>query len=200
MDERPLNARYRAVLLDRDGVIIENRSPYVLSWADVSIYPQALTALAHLHPLVEKVLVVTNQACVGKGMISLAEAEAINERLQAEVVAANGRYTATYLCPHTPDDLCVCRKPQPGLLWQAAHEYKVDLSEAVFMGDALTDLQAGQAAGVGQLVLLRTGRGRQQEQLPGIAEIPGLLVFEDLLTAVNALFCNNHVGSNRETV
>ena len=84
-DGRPLRA---AVLLDRDGVIIENRDNYVRSWADVSIYPQALEALARLHEAGYPVALVTNQSAVGRGLLSLAEARQINGRLVGAIERA----------------------------------------------------------------------------------------------------------------
>lgn len=175
---------YPAIFLDRDGVIIENRPNYVRSWADVSIYPQALAALAALRPTPYKIIIVTNQSAVGRGIISLTTAQGINERLVRLIERENGRIDAVYLCPHTPQAACACRKPQPGMLLQAAQEHNLDLSRSIMVGDALTDLEAGLAAGVGQTILLRTGRGQAQAQLPAAATFSPLLLHIDLLSAV----------------
>ncbi|RMH01903.1 MAG: HAD family hydrolase [Chloroflexi bacterium] len=179
---------FPALFLDRDGVIIENRTHYVRNWEDVSFFPQALTALARIRHVPYKIILVTNQSVVGRGIISLAEAEAINEQIRAEVMAQNGRIDAIYMCPHAPHDLCACRKPHPGLLLQAAQSHQIDLSQSIMIGDALTDIMAGQAAGVRETILLRTGRGNAQLQLPEARLLPPFSVYDDLHTALQALF------------
>lgn len=175
-----------AIFLDRDGVIIENCSNYVRSWADVVIFPQAVAALAAVRDCPYRIVLVTNQSAVGRGHISHATAAAINDRLLAHVRAAGGRIDAVYMCPHGPDDGCDCRKPQPGLLLRAAEELDIDLSRSVMIGDALTDVMAGQAAGA-RTVLLRTGRGGDQERLPAAAELPPFLIFDTLADALPAV-------------
>ncbi|MFQ5419434.1 MAG: D-glycero-alpha-D-manno-heptose-1,7-bisphosphate 7-phosphatase [Anaerolineae bacterium] len=177
-----------ALFLDRDGVIIENRANYVRFWADVEIFPQALAALAKIQHLPLKIILVTNQSAVGRGIISLETAQQINKRLLAEIERANGRVDAVYLCPHAPDDHCSCRKPLPGLLQQAAREHDIDLSRSVMIGDALTDLAAGKAAGVSKVVLLRTGRGEVQL---GLVEAEGyrpFALYDTLAAALKDLY------------
>jgi D-glycero-D-manno-heptose 1,7-bisphosphate phosphatase len=158
---------YPAVFLDRDGVIIHNRKEYVRTWEHVKIYPQALKALARLKNSPYKIVVITNQAGVGKGLIPFEVAEDINCRIQVIVEAAGGRIDRFFMCPHTTKDLCDCRKPKPGLLLQAAQALQLDLSQSILIGDALSDIEAGQRAGVKQTFLVQTGRGNQQQRLPG---------------------------------
>ncbi len=178
---------YPALFLDRDGVIIENRANYVRSWVDVEIYPQALEALALLKDSPYKIIIVTNQSGVGRGLFSLEVAQQINEQLVKMIEAANGRINATYLCPHAPWAGCPCRKPQPGMLLQAAQEHNLDLNRSIMIGDALTDLDAGLAAGVAQTILLRTGRGQEQNQLPEAGNFAPINLQKDLLAAVQLL-------------
>src|SRR5436190_23406732 len=102
-----------AVFLDRDGVIIENREGYVRSWEDVAFLPGVLGALRRLARLSCAVAIVTNQSPVGRGLLTLEAAEAINRRVVARIEAAGGRIDASYLCPHRPDERCGCRKPAP---------------------------------------------------------------------------------------
>ena len=115
-----IHAMFPAIFLDRDGVIIENVPAYVRSWADVSIFPQAVQALVRLNHSPYKIVIVTNQAGIGKGLFSQAEAESINQRLIGEIERAGGRIDGVFMCPHTPNDGCDCRKPKPGLFMQAA--------------------------------------------------------------------------------
>lgn len=175
---------YPAIFLDRDGVIIENQPAYVRSWADVIIYPEALTALAGISDGPYKIVIVTNQSVVGRGIISLDAAQAINERLVNEIAGANGRIDKVYICPHAPEAQCNCRKPKPGLLLQACQELSLDLSRSIMIGDALTDLQAGQAAGVARTALVLSGRGAVQMSLPEAAKIRPLLTYNSLADAL----------------
>ncbi|MEN4098361.1 MAG: HAD-IIIA family hydrolase, partial [Anaerolineaceae bacterium] len=119
---------FPALFLDRDGVIIENRHDYVRSWADVDIYPQALNALAMIHHIPYKIIIVTNQSAVGRGMVNSAEVNHINNRLVEQITRAGGRIDGVYTCPHLPQDNCTCRKPKPGLIYQAAADLSLDLA------------------------------------------------------------------------
>ena len=173
----------RAIFLDRDGVLLENRPDYVRSWEDVAIYPAALEALAKASHSSHMFVIVTNQSGVGRGLIGIEEAETINRRLVVEVQKAGGRIDAVSMCIHSPEQECGCRKPKPGLLLHAAKLLGIDLKESVMIGDALSDIEAGRAAGVGEAVIVRTGRGEEQWRANG--KFP--LVFEDLAEALEAL-------------
>lgn len=176
-----------ALFLDRDGVIIENRANYVRSWDDVTIYPQALAALAKIRDSPYRIVIVTNQSGIGRGFFSQEAADAVNARLVADIERKGGRIDAVFMCPHAPNDHCPCRKPAPGLLLQAAEHLEIDLPRSILIGDALTDLDAGLAAEVGQVALVRTGRGADQEQLADAARFQPLLVFDTLSQALSGL-------------
>lgn len=177
-----------ALFLDRDGVIVENRDHYVRSLADVVYYPSSLRSLAGLHSSPYKIVVVTNQSAVGRGIISLEDAGEINREIQAAVARAGGRIDAVFICPHAPEAGCACRKPRPGLLLQAAESLSIDLPRSILIGDALDDLSAGHNAGVGKLILLRTGRGSAQLALPRAAHLPfSFQVFDTLFDAIQNL-------------
>lgn len=178
---------YPALFLDRDGVIVENRPNYIRSWADIFIFPQALEALVKVRIAPYKIVIVTNQSAIGRGLISLSEAEAINRRLVAEIEAAGGRIDAVMMCPHAPQDNCTCRKPLPGLLHQAAALLSLDLRNSILIGDALSDILAGQAAGVQTNVLVRTGRGAQQASLTNTNSLKPFLVYDTLAQALAEL-------------
>ncbi|MFC1878728.1 D-glycero-beta-D-manno-heptose 1,7-bisphosphate 7-phosphatase [Chloroflexota bacterium] len=176
-----------AIFLDRDGVIIENRSNYVRSWNDVHIFPQALDALIKIRSAPYKIIIVTNQSVIGRGLVPQEKIEHINNRLIGEIQKAGGRIDGVYLCPHAPEDSCVCRKPKPGLLLQAANDFSIEMDQSIMIGDALTDLTAGIAAGVKQVALLRTGRGAQQERSHQAAQMQPFPVYHDLTDALRHL-------------
>jgi D-glycero-D-manno-heptose 1,7-bisphosphate phosphatase len=173
-----------AIFLDRDGVVIENNPNYVRSWSDVFIYPHALSALARISKLNYRIVIVTNQSAVGRGLISLQDAQDINDRLVAEIQANGGRIDGVFMCPHAPEDNCSCRKPNSGLILEAARELSLDLKRSTLIGDALTDLQAGLAAGVSRNILVMTGRGKNQLLLKAANELEPFLVYENLFEAL----------------
>ncbi len=171
-----------AIFLDRDGVLIENRERYIRRWSDVAFLPGALRAMAAWHDAPYAFVVVTNQSAIGRGMIDRGLAQAINDGVRQVVWDAGGRIDAVYLCPHRPDEGCVCRKPSPGMLIHAAEELELDLSASWMIGDALTDLQAGEAVGA-RTILVRTGRGAAQAAEHGLAGVHDLA---DALARIDA--------------
>jgi D-glycero-D-manno-heptose 1,7-bisphosphate phosphatase len=176
-----------ALFLDRDGVIIENRPDYVRQWADVAFFPQALAALAQMRHTPYKVIVVTNQSAVGRGLMTMETAVTLNEQIMETVRQSGGRIDASYICPDAPGQETGCRKPLPGMLLQAAQEHDLDLSHSIMIGDALTDVQAGRAAGVPVSALVLTGRGRQQAAKPEASILLPFPVFRDLQEAITEL-------------
>lgn len=175
------------VLLDRDGVINYNRSDYVKSWAEFQFLPGALEALRVLASLNLPVAVISNQSIIGRGLVSQQTVDEINARMMAEVRAAEGRIDGVWTCPHTPQEGCTCRKPQPGLLLEAARVLGLDLMRSYFVGDAMSDIQAAQAVGC-QPVLVCTGRGAAQLQLLQQTGLNGFQVAADLAGAVKWVY------------
>jgi D-glycero-D-manno-heptose 1,7-bisphosphate phosphatase len=178
---------YPAIFLDRDGVIIQNRESYVRSWKDVEFLPSSLQALKLLSQTAYKIAITTNQSAIGRGTITIEQAEAINQRIIKKITEAGGRVDGLFMCPHTPDDHCTCRKPLPGLILQAAKALSIDLPSSAMIGDALSDIQAGSAAGIETLILVKTGRGKEQLQLHQTASYPNCLITYDLLSAINII-------------
>jgi D-glycero-D-manno-heptose 1,7-bisphosphate phosphatase len=117
----------------------------------------------------------------------LQTAQNINDRLLKTIQENGVQVDGLYMCPHKPEDECTCRKPKPGLLLQAADELSLDLSSSWMIGDAWTDLLAGQAAGVGGTVLVRTGRGAAQLLDSQPEGIKPFLISDDLLDASKML-------------
>jgi len=175
---------FPAIFLDRDGVIIENCPAYVRTWEDVWIFEQALVALKSISDSPYKIVIVTNQSAIGRGIMTFEQAHSINTRLVETIVHDGGRIDGIFMCPHTPDDQCQCRKPNPGMLLQAAKELSIDLSRSIMIGDALSDLLAGKRAGVHQVRLVQTGRGMLQSQLPVPNELGSFLIYDNLSKAI----------------
>lgn len=146
------------VFLDRDGVINHNRADYVKNWSEFRFLPGARSAIARLSQAGYRIIVITNQACVGKGLTSPEEMDNLHRRMVHAVGLAGGRIDAVLCCPHRSDDGCDCRKPAPGLILRAHALYHVDLSQAVFVGDSANDVHAASAAGI-PAVLVLSGLG-----------------------------------------
>jgi histidinol-phosphate phosphatase family protein len=142
-------ARRPTVLIDRDGVLNERppRAEYVLRPEDVRWLPGALEALGLFAEAGWQVIVVSNQAGVARGAMTAADVDAVNEHMQREAAAAGGRIDAFYYCPHGWDEGCACRKPRPGLLFQAQRDFHLDLTRTTFVGDDERDREAALAAG-----------------------------------------------------
>ena len=149
------------IFLDRDGVINENRSDYVKSWREFRFLPDVHEAIARLTLVGHRIVVCTNQAGVARGSISRAVVEDIHRRMLVNIAEYGGHIERVYYCPHGKEENCVCRKPRPGLLLQARDELGIDLNDAVFVGDSITDVRAGLAAGVRTMLVL-TGLGAEQ--------------------------------------
>jgi histidinol-phosphate phosphatase family protein len=146
---REFLARRPTILLDRDGVLNEcpARGQYVRSWDEWKWLPGSLEALALFAEAGWRVLIVTNQAGVGRGVLPEKDLHQIHLRMLDEVCAAGGDIEAIYCCLHGWNDGCACRKPKPGLLFQAQKDFSLDLSRTWFVGDDERDARAAEAAG-----------------------------------------------------
>ena len=142
-------ARRLTVMLDRDGVL--NKKPpkaqYVRTWDEFEWLAGAKEALRLLTAAGYRVLVVSNQAGIARGAMTEAALTHMHERMQAEAVQAGGQIEAVYCCVHDWDAGCECRKPKPGMLFQAQRDFHLDLSRTLFIGDDERDAQAAAAAG-----------------------------------------------------
>jgi D-glycero-D-manno-heptose 1,7-bisphosphate phosphatase len=172
----------RAVFLDRDGVINENRPDHVKSLEEFVLLPGAAQALCLLSDVRMPVVVVSNQAAINRGLVSQDTVQSIHRHMVEMARSAGGRIDAVFYCPHRPDEGCACRKPRPGLLEQAAMALEIDLSGSYLVGDALSDVRAALAVRAQPLMVL-TGRGKSQVPLLAANGLEDVPVFNDLLEA-----------------
>lgn len=142
-------APQKAVILDRDGVLNKKppRASYVRTWDEFEWLPGAIEGLRALKQAGYKTILATNQAGVARGLMSESDLTVLHDRMQAELKVAGAEIDAIYYCPHGWDAGCLCRKPSPGLLFQAQREHHLDLTKTVFIGDDERDQEAGTAAG-----------------------------------------------------
>ncbi|MDX9788158.1 MAG: D-glycero-beta-D-manno-heptose 1,7-bisphosphate 7-phosphatase [Desulfobacterales bacterium] len=175
----------KVVFLDRDGVINRDSPGYIKSVAEFVFLPRSLEAIRLLTTNGFSVIVITNQSAIGRGMISPAVLEEIHQHLIDTVKENGGRIRDIFFCPHTPEENCDCRKPKPGLIFQAGHTYGIALSETVMVGDRVKDIQCGHAAGCGAAILVRTGNGDRAATALSEQHIPVNFLAEDLYDAVS---------------
>ncbi|HUT36242.1 MAG TPA: HAD family hydrolase [Planctomycetota bacterium] len=180
-------AHDRVVFLDRDGVI--NESPgagsWVFRWDEFRFAPGALDALRRLRAHRFTVAVITNQSCVGRGLATLEDIEAINERMVASVAAAGGHIAGVYMCPHPKTADCACRKPRPGLIDQTARDLGVRPERAFLVGDAERDIEAGLARGCTTILVAPPDGAPHRETRAGhvVASLPEAVAL--ILRSVN---------------
>jgi D-glycero-D-manno-heptose 1,7-bisphosphate phosphatase len=155
----------RAVFLDRDGTLIHD-ADHLDDPADVQLLPGSAAALRELASAGFASVLVTNQSGIARGLFDVPTLERVHARLQSELARAGARLDRLLYCPHHPSEGrppwrqdCACRKPQPGLLLQAARELELDLSACWVVGDSQRDMDAGRRAGVPGRILVLTGKG-----------------------------------------
>jgi D-glycero-D-manno-heptose 1,7-bisphosphate phosphatase len=159
----PENQLHRAAFIDRDGVINEERN-YVYKSDDFVLLPGAIEGLRTLQGAGFMLVVITNQAGIGRGLYSEQDFNKLTAHMSALLLCAEVDLAGVYYCPHHPlhgvghyKVDCACRKPKPGMLLQAAHELHINLATSVLIGDKLSDIQAGRAAGVEKCILVTSG-------------------------------------------
>jgi len=159
-----------AVFLDRDGVINENREDYVKSLDELKLLPGAAEAIARLSGAGFRIVIVSNQQGIGRGLISPETLERINRKILAELAAAGAVVAGIYYCPHRKEEDCECRKPKPGLLRKASTDLGIDLAGSVLIGDSPRDVQAGRS--VGSLTILVLSGKTRPEEIPNLDAKP----------------------------
>lgn len=174
------------VLLDRDGVLNENRDDYVKSPGELVMLPGAAAAVARLNAAGHRVAVCTNQSAVGRGIISLAMLERIHDALREHLARAGARIDLLLACTDPPWAASDRRKPGPGMLQEAMRQFRVAPHDTVMIGDDLVDLQAAARAGI-RRILVRTGKGRKTQAAGIPPEVLPVAVHDDLAAAVASL-------------
>ncbi|QCP48212.1 D-glycero-beta-D-manno-heptose 1,7-bisphosphate 7-phosphatase [Trinickia violacea] len=173
----PTSASRKLVILDRDGVINVDSDAFIKSPDEWVAIPGSLEAIARLNQHGYRVAVATNQSGIGRGLFDMAALNAMHVKMQKAVAAAGGRIDAVFFCPHTADDNCECRKPQPGMLKAIAERFEIEPSVTPVVGDSLRDLQAGAALGFPTHLVL-TGKGKGTLAAGGLPE--GTKIHNDL--------------------
>lgn len=143
----------KALFLDRDGVI-NVEVDYACTPEQIEFLPGIFDMCRTAYVQGYKLIIVTNQSGIGRGYYTEEQFHSLMQWMLAVFEREGCPITAYYHCPHAPDEGCVCRKPKPGMILQAAKDYALDLSLCIFIGDRQSDMDAGKAAGVGECRLV----------------------------------------------
>ena len=174
-----------AVFLDRDGTINVEKE-YLHKIEDWEWIPGAINAIAALKKAGFLVIVITNQAGIARGYYDEAAMTNLHMRINMELGKHGAAIDGFYHCPHHPEfgetRECECRKPMPGMIYKAKHDFDIDLAASWFVGDKASDIQAGLAAGVKSILVL-TGYGKEERALLG----HGVICVENVLEASNLI-------------
>jgi D-glycero-D-manno-heptose 1,7-bisphosphate phosphatase len=185
-----------AVFVDRDGVLLRDEGILERA-AALDVLPDAALAIRAAKSAGLRVIVVTNQAVVARGIATEEEVRELHARLGNELAAAGATVDAFFFCPHHPKAtvpayrvLCDCRKPRPGMLLSAASAWSIDLTKSFMVGDRLSDVAAGQRAGC-RTALVTSGRHEDPpiESPDSLENVVPDVVAESLLAALRGLGC-----------
>ena len=178
--------RGKGVFLDRDGVICENRDDYVKSWEEFVWIPGAKEALSRLMSHGYIAIVVTNQSAIGRGIVTRETVDKVHQRMGEEIAQTGGKIEKIYYCPHKPEDGCGCRKPEPGLVLQAAEDLELDLRSSYLVGDNITDVEMGHKVG-SRTIMVKTGKGLSELADKARWKIRPDYIAQDLSEAVDLM-------------
>lgn len=170
-----MHEKSKAVFLDRDGTIIED-SGYISSPDQVKFIPGSIEAIKKLNEAGYKVVIISNQAGIARGLLSENMLQTIDKIIHRQVLSGGGHIDASYYCPHHPEhgvypykQICECRKPHTGLIKQAVREKNIELAGSFMIGDKSSDVETGKCAGI-KTIFVRTGHGKNEEK--GLKEKP----------------------------
>ena len=180
----------KLIILDRDGVINEDRPTGVCHANDFILLPNSLAAIVEFAHMGYTLAIATNQSCIGRGRLTKQELQAIHNKLQTVLQPFAVQIAKICFCPHTAQDLCLCRKPKPGMLLEILEYFHIqDVNKVFFVGDSLCDLQAAQAIGINP-VLVQTGHGantlaKHADLYANVLQYADLLSFADYLSRIH---------------
>ncbi len=175
----------KIVILDRDGVINYDSDEYIKCPDEWEPLPGSLEAIVRLNQAEYKVVIITNQSGIARGLFTLDDLNQIHNKMYKQLSDIGGAIDAIFFCPHSDQENCSCRKPCPGLFHEFANRFSVRLTNVPAVGDSLRDLQAAAVSGA-QPVLVRTGKGLQTLNSSDMEGVEDTLVYDDLAAFVDS--------------
>jgi D-glycero-D-manno-heptose 1,7-bisphosphate phosphatase len=176
------NAADKVVILDRDGTLVIDRG-YLSDPAGLEFEPGAAEGMKWLYSRGYRLVVITNQSGVGRGLFTIERVEAMNERLNVMAQGAGVELAGIYYCPHAPDDGCACRKPAQELMTRAASELGFDPKSAIMIGDKESDIEFGRRAGATTVLIAAAGSAAHVQTQADIVA-PNLMEAARAITAL----------------
>ncbi len=179
-------ATVKLIILDRDGVINQDRDDFVKSVDEWIPIEGSMDAIAFLTQAGYNIAVATNQSGIGRKYFTVQDLTEMHAKMHRLVRQAGGEIDGIWFCPHTAADNCDCRKPKPGMVYDILERFKANPAETWLVGDSLRDLQAMHEAG-GKTALVLTGKGKktlsqQEKELPENTQIfDNLLAFSQYI-------------------
>ncbi|NQV08720.1 HAD family hydrolase [Candidatus Woesearchaeota archaeon] len=167
----------KAVFLDRDGTLNVDKG-YTYKLKKLELIPGVIEGMKILAGTDYKLIIITNQQGIGKGMYNEEDAIRFNNVLKELIEKMGGRIDGVYFCPHMKEDNCECRKPKIGMLLKAKQDFDLNLEKCFFIGDTSLDMGAGKNANC-KTILLKTGYDGEKK-----FEVKPDFIVEDLLEAV----------------
>lgn len=153
----------QVVILDRDGTIVIDKH-YLGDPSDLEFTEGATEGLQHLHRLGCRIVVITNQSGIGRGILTQVQVDCVNDRLRDMIAELDVPIEAIYLCPHTPDAGCPCRKPSSALLLTASRELGFAPASAIVVGDKASDVEFGRRVGAMTMLLTRNHQSTNEDE------------------------------------
>ena len=168
-----------AVFFDRDGTLMEEVN-YCADPRDVHVYPGVPEALRKLKTAGFKTFIVTNQSGIGRGLFSEAQYQAVQQELLSQI--GEGVIDASYFCPDVPGAPSTRRKPETGMILEAAADHDIDLARSYMVGDKVADIECGRRAGL-RTILVLTGYGAEEQCCPDFRVPDVVLAIEVILAS-----------------
>jgi len=186
----------KVIFLDRDGVISKfTPNDYVKKWEEFEFLPGAIEGLKILYNTGYKIVIISNQAGIRKGLFTEEDLQEVTDRMLNVLKKENIHIEKTYYCIHTDEDNCECRKPKPGFFFRANEEIgPIEFSGTFFIGDHMTDIEAGKNAGT-KTILLLSGRTISEEEIKDWKVKPDFIA-KNLKEAVEIVIRGNRKWKN----
>lgn len=173
------------VFLDRDGVINKNSANYIKNWSEFEFLPGSLEAIVRLNLNGFTVIIITNQSMINRKLAPEKNLFYLHFMMKQTIEKNGGKIKDIFFCPHTPEQGCTCRKPQPGMINEAKIIYNITLADSVMVGDSAKDIECAQNAGCGKTVLVKTGNYNNALRTLSEKHISPTHITKDLYHAVS---------------
>jgi len=174
----PITEERPTLFMDRDDTIMPDH-PYLADPDAVEFYPDTCSALKRFQQAGWRLILVSNQSGIGRGIFTAGQLVAVHHRMVTMLQEGGVQLDGAYYCPHAPEEECGCRKPQGGMLIQAMQYYRTNVDASIMLGDRSGDIQAGHAAGIRAALITANGKTPQEDNYGADMVFPSLTAAAD---------------------